>query len=65
MLREKEELVKTGYNTCEGLIENLKIGKLKAQAGCTESETLESLILRELSVIRDYAGKACLNNLSK
>lgn len=64
LLREKQKLVSDGYRTCEGLIEKLNSGKLKAQPGCTESETLESLILGELSMIRDYAGKACTTNLS-
>ncbi|VDM12869.1 unnamed protein product [Wuchereria bancrofti] len=38
---------------------------MKAQPGCTESETLEALILKELSAIRDHAGQACLRNLSR
>lgn len=38
-------------------------GKLQCQAGCTAEETLEAVILKELSVIRDHAGKACLKEL--
>lgn len=43
----------------------MKFGKLKARPGMTEAATLESLILHELSQIRDRAGKACVHNLSK
>uniref|UniRef100_A0A183FJP0 DNA-directed RNA polymerase n=1 Tax=Heligmosomoides polygyrus TaxID=6339 RepID=A0A183FJP0_HELPZ len=43
----------------------LKSGELKAQPGCTMEETLEAFILRELSSIRDKAGKTCVANLSK
>lgn len=38
-------------------------GRLICQPGCTEEETLEAMILKELSVIRDHAGKACLKEL--
>lgn len=38
-------------------------GKLACQPGCTVDETLEAVILKELSVIRDHAGKACLQEL--
>src|SRR5690606_36012968 len=32
--------------------------------GLTREQTLESLILKELSEIRDHAGKACIKELS-
>lgn len=64
-MQEKDMLVMNGYKICEGFIDDLKNGKLKAQPGCTSSETLEALILGELSMIRDHAGKACLHNLSR
>lgn len=38
-------------------------GRLVCQPGCSEEETLEAMILKELSVIRDHAGKACLKEL--
>lgn len=38
-------------------------GRLPCQPGCSEEETLEAVILKELSVIRDHAGKACLKEL--
>ncbi|CAJ0920341.1 unnamed protein product, partial [Mesorhabditis belari] len=39
-------------------------GRLKTQPGCSEKETLESSILRELSVVRDHAGQVCVKSLS-
>lgn len=45
LLEEKTQLVAEGYKKCNGFIEELAHGKLKAQPGCTENETLESLIL--------------------
>ena len=38
-------------------------GRLPCQPGCSEEETLEAVILKELSVIRDHAGKSCLKEL--
>lgn len=38
-------------------------GRLQCQPGCSAEETLEAVILKELSVIRDHAGKACLKEL--
>ncbi|KAF1757508.1 hypothetical protein GCK72_013964 [Caenorhabditis remanei] len=65
LLQEKGQLVDTGYEQCAQYIRELEEGKLKAQPGCTEEETLEAIILRELSTIRDHAGQVCLRNLSK
>ena len=48
------------YNQCNTYIEQLKEGSLTTQPGCSPEQTLEAVILRELSVIRDHAGKACL-----
>lgn len=38
-------------------------GKLQCQPGCSEEETLEAVILKELSVIREHAGQACVAEL--
>lgn len=38
-------------------------GKLQCQPGCTAEETLEAIILKELSVIREHAGQACVAEL--
>ena len=54
-----------GYKKCNEFIEQLKVGKLKTQPGCTEEETLEALVLKELSSIRDDAFQVCKRTLSK
>ena len=53
------------YSKCDDYIRQLEGGRLPCQPGCTEEETLEAVILKELSVIRDHAGKACLRELHK
>lgn len=65
LVRAKEKLLDDGYTKCNTYIEQLREGRLKAQPGCTEEQTLESVILKELSTIRDYAGKACLRELNR
>ncbi|XP_019730084.1 DNA-directed RNA polymerase III subunit RPC1 isoform X2 [Hippocampus comes] len=65
LLKAKQDLLDDGYRKCDEYIEALKTGKLQQQPGCTAEETLEALILRELSVIRDRAGSACLRELDK
>ncbi|VDL71307.1 unnamed protein product [Nippostrongylus brasiliensis] len=58
-LREKvAELFGKGYKKCQDHIGQHRRGKLKAQPGCSAEETLEALILHELSSVRDHAGKA-------
>lgn len=53
------------YEKCSEYIRNQADGKLQCQPGCTADETLEAIILKELSVIRDKAGKVCLTELHK
>ncbi|XP_077989635.1 DNA-directed RNA polymerase III subunit RPC1-like [Glandiceps talaboti] len=65
LLKAKMDLLYAGYSKCDEYITDLESGKLQAQPGCTPDETLEAVILRELSVIRDHAGKACLRELHK
>ncbi|XP_062605530.1 DNA-directed RNA polymerase III subunit RPC1-like, partial [Saccostrea cucullata] len=65
LIKAKNNLLEDGYRKCDGFIRDLDEGKLQTQPGCTEEETLEAMILRELSVIRDHAGKACLRELHK
>ncbi|XP_048419561.1 DNA-directed RNA polymerase III subunit RPC1 isoform X3 [Stegostoma tigrinum] len=65
LLKAKQELLDAGYKKCDEFIEALNTGKLQQQPGCTAEETLEALILKELSVIRDHAGSACLRELDK
>nr|XP_018912364.1 PREDICTED: DNA-directed RNA polymerase III subunit RPC1 [Bemisia tabaci] len=63
LLKAKYSLLKAGYTNCDDFIKAMASGKLQCQAGCTAEETLEAVILKELSVIRDHAGKACLKEL--
>lgn len=65
LIKAKQDLVSAGYARCEEYIQQLKSGKLQAQPGCNEEETLEAVCLKELSVVRDHAGKACLRELHK
>ncbi|XP_063077819.1 DNA-directed RNA polymerase III subunit RPC1 [Engraulis encrasicolus] len=65
LLKAKQDLLDAGYKKCDEYIEALNTGKLQPQPGCTPEETLEALILKELSVIRDHAGSACLRELDK
>ncbi|WKY01465.1 hypothetical protein Q1695_015455 [Nippostrongylus brasiliensis] len=65
-LREKvAELFGKGYKKCQDHIGQHRRGKLKAQPGCSAEETLEALILHELSSVRDHAGKACVQHLCR
>ncbi|CAH1249658.1 POLR2A [Branchiostoma lanceolatum] len=65
LLTAKKNLLDTGYGNCDSFIRELEEGKLQSQPGCTPDQTLEAVILKELSVIRDHAGKACLTELHK
>ena len=63
LLKAKQKLLNYGYKKCTEYIEKMEAGKLPCQPGCTEEESLEAMILKELSVIRDHAGKVCLKEL--
>uniref|UniRef100_H2ZH13 DNA-directed RNA polymerase subunit n=1 Tax=Ciona savignyi TaxID=51511 RepID=H2ZH13_CIOSA len=65
LLQAKHQLLTEGYKKCDEFILALSRGKLPSQPGCTPEQTLEAVILKELSVIRDYAGKACLKEMDK
>ncbi|XP_076056979.1 RNA polymerase III subunit A [Oratosquilla oratoria] len=65
LLKRKHQLLDEGYVKCDGFISQLKEGTLHCQPGCSAEETLEQLILKELSNIRDKAGKACVMELHK
>lgn len=65
LLQAKDELLDNGYSKCDSFIQDFKEGKLQTQPGCSADDTLEAVILKELSVIRDHAGKACLRELHK
>ncbi|KAG8300593.1 DNA-directed RNA polymerase III subunit RPC1 [Homalodisca vitripennis] len=63
LLRAKQRLLNAGYTKCDEYIARMRDGQLQCQPGCSAEETLEAVILKELSVIRDHAGKACLKEL--
>ncbi|XP_076459285.1 DNA-directed RNA polymerase III subunit RPC1-like [Babylonia areolata] len=63
LLKEKRKLLDEGNRKCEGYILDYKDHTLQTQPGCNEEETLEAVILKELSTIREHAGQACLQEL--
>ncbi|XP_065063697.1 DNA-directed RNA polymerase III subunit RPC1-like isoform X2 [Rhopilema esculentum] len=65
LVRAKNKLLLEGYAKCDKFIVDFENGRLQTQPGCTAEETLEAVILKELSVIREHCGKACLNELHR
>ena len=65
LLSTKGDLVRFGYDKCDTYIRQLEEGGLHSQAGHSAEETLEALILKELSAIREKAGKASLTALHR
>ncbi|EDV92173.1 GH24768 [Drosophila grimshawi] len=63
LLQHKQVLLERGYAKCNEYIEKLKSGTLQCQPGCTPEETLEAVMLRELSGIREQAAKTCFAEL--
>ncbi|KAI1301533.1 DNA-directed RNA polymerase III subunit RPC1 [Halotydeus destructor] len=63
LIREKAKLLDNGYTKVDEYILSLKEGKLDAQPGMTADATMEAMILKELSVIRDHGGKCCVKEL--
>lgn len=63
LIQRKNKLLKEGYSNCDEYITAMKHGKLQTQPGCTVDESLEAVILKELSVIREHAGQACVAEL--
>uniref|UniRef100_A0A914M7Y9 DNA-directed RNA polymerase n=1 Tax=Meloidogyne incognita TaxID=6306 RepID=A0A914M7Y9_MELIC len=65
LLDEKRILLENGYKTCDQLNKTMKMEKQKTKPDFGLVEELEAKILKELSNIRDQAGKACREFLSK
>jgi DNA-directed RNA polymerase III subunit RPC1 len=65
LLSAKRDLLRNGYSKCDEFIKQLKENKLQTQPGCSPEQSLEAVILKELSVIRDRAGDACLKTLDR
>lgn len=63
LLEEKQKLLDVGYEKCDEYIDQMKKGTLQCHPGCTPEETLEAVMLRELSSIRELAAKACFREL--
>lgn len=63
LLEDKNKLLSSGYSNVQGFIDQHRNAKLEAQPGQTVEETLEMMILKELSGIRDSAGKTCIQEL--
>jgi DNA-directed RNA polymerase III subunit RPC1 len=61
----KNDLIKDAYKELESRIQQYKDGTLKKRSGCNLEESLEQEISGLLSDVRDNAGKACLENLSR
>lgn len=59
----KAELVRNGYVKVNEYIAAFNAKTLTPITGLTAEQTLESLILKELSDIRDHAGQACIEEL--
>lgn len=65
LLRAKQALLDSGYAKCDDFIRQLAEGRLPCQPGYNEEETLEAVILKELSVLRDRAFQVCLKELPR
>lgn len=63
LMFKKGRLVEQGYSRCQDYIQEFKEGKLQTQPGMSAEETLEAIINRELSSVREHAGKACKEEL--
>ncbi|KRY41933.1 DNA-directed RNA polymerase III subunit RPC1 [Trichinella spiralis] len=64
LIQDKKRLIKEGYDRCDGYIEEFKSGLLSVHPGCSEEDTLEAIVLRELSDVRNQTGQACFNQLN-
>lgn len=63
LLEEKQMLLEKGYQKCNDYIAEMNKGTLQCQPGCSPEQTLEAVILKELSSIRELAAKACFREL--
>lgn len=63
LIEAKNKLLESGYSKCDGYILEMEKGTLQCQPGCTMEESLEAVMLSELSSIRELAAKACFREL--
>uniref|UniRef100_A0A6A7FQ94 DNA-directed RNA polymerase subunit n=2 Tax=Hirondellea gigas TaxID=1518452 RepID=A0A6A7FQ94_9CRUS len=65
LILKKEKLLEEGYSECQKFIQQLANKELDLAPGCTAEESLEQVILNELSKIRESAGHVCISELRK
>ncbi|XP_053613685.1 DNA-directed RNA polymerase III subunit RPC1 [Plodia interpunctella] len=63
LIEAKNKLLDSGYSKCDSYILEMEKGTLQCQPGCSMEETLEAVMLSELSSIRELAAKACFREL--
>lgn len=63
LIEQKKMLLESGYSKVDQFIQSQKDGRIDRQPGQTVEQTLENMIQRELSSIRDAAGKTCVKEL--
>ena len=64
LVREKERLVREGYEKCREYIRSFQEGKLQSQPGCSVEETLE-VASKQLHSLRStiYQENVCIYSL--
>jgi DNA-directed RNA polymerase III subunit RPC1 len=65
LLIQKERMLKDGYKKCEDQIKLYEKGTLTLKAGCNSEQTLESNLNKELSDMRNQAGKILVDQLPR
>lgn len=60
---KKSKLLEEGYAVCDEYIKKYKEGRLEPQPGCNELQTLEAILNKELSNLRQSCGNVCINTL--
>ncbi|GBP32372.1 DNA-directed RNA polymerase III subunit RPC1 [Eumeta japonica] len=63
LIEAKNKLLESGYSKCDEYILEMEKGTLQCQPGCSMEQTLEAVMLSELSSIRELAAKACFREL--
>jgi len=63
LIDKKAKLLEQGFAVCDDYIKQYKAGKLEPQPGCNELQTLEAILNRELSSLRQQAGEVCIETL--
>jgi len=64
LVQHKQRMLAAGYALCAKQIGLYEQGELAPSSGCNEEQTLESMLLGELSQIREDLGSFCLKELN-